>query len=155
MDKRIIPNDILLGEVAAVLNEGREAVITPTGNSMLPFIRGGKDCVTLRRMDGVAVGDIVLVHTGGRYILHRIIAVDGEALTLMGDGNIKGTEHCTTADVIGTVTEIIRPDGRRRAPGKGRLWATLKPLRRYILAVYRRLPSFLFIFVSCLIPLVS
>ena len=77
MDKRIIPNDILLGEVAAVLNEGREAIITPTGNSMLPFIRGGKDRVTLRRTDGVAVGDIVLVRTGGRYILHRIIAVEG------------------------------------------------------------------------------
>ena len=138
MDKRIIPNDILLGEVTAVLNEGREAVITPTGNSMLPFIRGGKDCVTLRRMDGVAVGDIVLVHTGGRYILHRIIAVDGEALTLMGDGNIKGTEHCTTADVVGTVTEIIRPDGKRRTPGKGRFWAAFRPVRRYILAVYRR-----------------
>ena len=128
MDKRIIPNDILLGEVAAVLREGREAVITPTGNSMLPFIRNGKDRVELRRM----------VRTGGRYILHRIIAIDGEALTLMGDGNLRGTEHCTTADVIGTVTEIIRPDGRRRAPGKGRVWRALRPVRRYILAVYRR-----------------
>ena len=138
MDKRIIPNDILLGEVAAVLNEGREAIITPTGNSMLPFIRGGKDRVTLRRSDGVAVGDIVLVRTGGRYILHRIIAIEGEALTLMGDGNIRGTEHCTTADVIGTVTEIIRPDGRRRTPGKGRFWGVIKPIRRYLLAIYRR-----------------
>lgn len=138
MDKRIIPNDILLGEVAAVLREGREAVITPTGNSMLPFIRSGRDRVVLRKQDGVAVGDIVLVHTGGRYILHRVIAIDGEALTLMGDGNIKGTESCTTADVIGTVREIVRPDGRRRTPGKGRLWGALKPIRRYILAVYRR-----------------
>ena len=116
MDKRIIPNDILLGEVATVLREGHEAVITPTGNSMLPFIRNGKDRVVLRRMDGVDVGDMVL----------------------MGDGNLRGTEHCTTADVIGTVTEIIRPDGRRRAPGKGRVWRALRPVRRYILAVYRR-----------------
>ena len=123
MDKRIIPNDILLGEVAAVLRKGHEAVITPTGNSMLPFIRNGKDRVVLRRMDGVDVGDMVLVRTGGRYILHR---------------NLRGTEHCTTADVIGTVTEIIRPDGRRRAPGKGRVWRALRPVRRYILAVYRR-----------------
>ena len=138
MDKRIIPNDILLGEVATALREGHEAVITPTGNSMLPFIRNGKDRVVLRRMDGVDVGDMVLVRTGGRYILHRIIAIDGEALTLMGDGNLRGTEHCTTADVIGTVTEIIRPDGRRRAPGKGRVWRALRPVRRYILAVYRR-----------------
>ena len=139
MDKRIIPNDILLGEVAALLREGREAVITPTGNSMLPFIRGGVDRVVLRRTDDVTVGDIVLVHTGGRYILHRLIARDGDALTLMGDGNLQGTESCTTADVVGTVTAVIRPSGRELTPGKGRLWRILKPLRRYLLAIYRRL----------------
>ena len=139
MDKRVIPNDILLGEVAALLREGREAVITPTGNSMLPFIRGGVDRVVLRRTDDVTVGDIVLVHTGGRYILHRLIAHDGDALTLMGDGNLQGTESCTTADVVGTVTAVIRPSGREQTPGKGRLWRILNPLRRYLLAIYRRL----------------
>ncbi len=139
MDKRVIPNDILLGEVAALLREGREAVITPTGNSMLPFIRGGVDQVVLRRTDDITVGDIVLVHTGGRYILHRLIARDGDALTLMGDGNLQGTESCTTAEVVGTVTAVIRPSGRELTPGKGRLWRILKPLRRYLLAIYRRL----------------
>ena len=139
MDKRVIPNDILLGEVAALLREGREAVITPTGNSMLPFIRGGVDRVVLRRTDDVTVGDVTLVHTGGRYILHRVIARDGDALTLMGDGNLQGTESCTTAEVVGTVTGIIRPSGKESKPGKGRLWRSLKPLRRYLLAIYRRL----------------
>ena len=139
MDKRVIPNDILLGEVAALLREGREAVITPTGNSMLPFIRGSVDRVVLRRTDDVTVGDILLVHTGGRYILHRLIARDGDALTLMGDGNLQGTESCTTADVVGTVTGIIRPSGRELKPGNGRLWRSLKPLRRYLLAIYKRL----------------
>ncbi|MDY6445003.1 MAG: S24/S26 family peptidase, partial [Bacteroidales bacterium] len=122
MDKRTLPNEVLLGEVAAVLRDGREAVIIPSGNSMLPFIRGGVDRVAIRRQADVAVGDIVLVQAGERYLLHRIVAREGDALTLMGDGNLRGTEHCTTADVIGTVTEIIRPDGRRRAPGKGRVW---------------------------------
>ena len=84
-------------------------------------------------------GDIVLVHTAGRYILHRLIAHDGDALTLMGDGNLQGTESCTTADVVGTVTAVIRPSGREQTPGKGRLWRILKPLRRYLLAIYRRL----------------
>ena len=139
MDKRVIPNDILLGEVAAVLSEGREAVITPSGNSMLPFIRGGRDRVVLRRMDDVAVGDIVLMHAGGRYVLHRVIARDGDTITLMGDGNLRGTESCTTGDVVGTVTEIIRPDGHRHVPGKNRLWRSLRPVRRYLLAIYKRL----------------
>ena len=139
MDKRVLPNEILLGEVAAILREGREAVITPTGNSMLPFIRGGRDRVVLRKQDEIAVGDIVLMYTGGRHILHRIIEIDGEQVTLMGDGNLKGVEHGTRADIIGTVTEIIRPDGRSIQPGTGRFWRTLKPFRRYILFIYRRL----------------
>ena len=139
MDKRTLPNDVLLGEVAAVLREGREAVITPTGNSMLPFIRGGVDRVVLRREPAVAVGDIVLARIGGRYLLHRVFALEGDALTLMGDGNLRGTEQGVPADVIGTVTEIIRPSGRRRIPGKGRLWRILRPFRRYLLAIYRRL----------------
>ena len=139
MDRRSLPNDVLLGEVAAVLNEGREAVIIPTGNSMLPFIRGGMDRVVLRRQEGVAVGDIVLVKIGERYILHRVIAREGDALTLMGDGNVRGTESCRTENVIGTVAEIIRPSGRVRIPGRARLWRMLKPIRRYLLALWRRL----------------
>ena len=139
MDKRTIPNEILLGEVAAVLREGREAVITPTGNSMLPFIRNGRDRVVLRAFPDLAVGDIVLACFDGHYILHRVVACDGEAVTLMGDGNLIGTERGPRAAVIGTVTGIIRPSGRRVRPGKGRLWRALKPVRRYLLAIYKRL----------------
>ena len=65
--------------------------------------------------------------------------MDGDALTLMGDGNLQGTEHCTTQDVCGTVIEIQRPGGRARKPGPGRFWRAIKPLRRYILGIYRRL----------------
>ena len=139
MDKRTVPNDILLGEVAAVLQEGREAVILPTGRSMLPFIREGVDRVVLRKKDSYAVGDIVLARFDGRYILHRIVALDGDAVTLMGDGNLSGRERGRTGDIVGTVSAIIRPDGRRRTPGKGRLWRALLPVRRYLLAIYKRL----------------
>lgn len=138
MDKKTYPNALLLGEVAAVLDEGREAIILPTGNSMLPFIRGGVDRVLLYRAPGVDVGDIVLVCIGGRYLLHRVVAREGETLTLMGDGNVRGQEHCRCADVLGTVREIIRPDGSSRAPGKAGLWRALRPVRRYLLAIYKR-----------------
>ena len=139
MDKRTVPNEILLEEVAAVLQEGREAVFIPTGNSMLPFIRSGVDRVVLHRRDKVSVGDIVLARQDGRYLLHRVIAREGDAITLMGDGNLQGCEHCRVEDVIGTVTGVIRPGGKERAPGKGRLWRALRPIRRYLLAIYRRI----------------
>lgn len=137
MDKRTFPNDVLLGEVAAVLSEGREAVIAPTGRSMLPFIREGRDRVVLRRLEHMEVGDIVLARIGSGYVMHRIVARDGDALTLMGDGNLRGQEHCSVSDVIGTVVEILRPSGQRRTPGPGRLWRALRPVRRWLLAFYK------------------
>ena len=57
-----------------------------------------------------------------------VIALEGEKVTLLGDGNIAGTEECTLKDVMGTVIEIGR--GRRTVkPGKGRVWRALKPFR--------------------------
>ena len=138
MDKKIVPNTIILEEAGALLNEGRTVRFTPLGSSMLPFIRGGRDSVVLMKKDTVEVGDIVLVRLPGRYVLHRVIGLEGEKVTLMGDGNISGTEECTTLDVMGTVIEIGR--GKRTVkPGKGKLWRVLKPFRRYILALYRRI----------------
>jgi hypothetical protein len=138
MDKRVLPNEVLLEEAGKLLDEGRDVTFTPLGSSMLPFIRGGKDSVTLRKMPSAQVGNIVLVRLPGRYVLHRIIALEGEKVTLMGDGNLVGTENCTTADIMGTVTAIQK--GKRSVtPGKGRFWRALKPFRRYILAIYRRL----------------
>lgn len=139
MDKRVIPNDILIPEIASLLDEGREVSFRPEGNSMLPFFRGGKDTVVLRKQPQVKVGDIVLAPYKGRYVLHRIIKADGDRLTLMGDGNLSGTEHCRAADVIGTVVYIEKEGKGRKAPGSGRLWRALLPFRRILLGIYRRI----------------
>ena len=138
-EKRTIPNDILLGEVTSLLAGGQEVVIMTKGNSMLPLLRSEKDSVALRKKDDVEVGDIVLAYLGGgRYVLHRIIAIEGENITLMGDGNVQGTEKCHKTDISGTVVRILRPSGKEAVPGKGRFWRAIKPLRRYILGIYRR-----------------
>ena len=140
MDKRTVSNEILLEDAARLMEEGREVTFRPLGTSMLPFIRGGRDSVHLRKMDDVAVGDIILIRLPGpRYVLHRLIAIEGENLTLMGDGNISGTEHCTKADVLGTVMAIER--GKRLVkPGDGLWWRRLpRFFRRYFLAIYRRI----------------
>ena len=139
MDKRVVANEILLEDAAALMQEGREVTIKPLGYSMLPFIRGGKDSVRLKKMPDVAVGDMLLVRLPGpRYVLHRLIAREGNRLTLMGDGNLAGTETCTREDVLGTVVAIER-GSRVVVPGNGLWWRRLKPFRRYILGIYRRL----------------
>ena len=57
---------------------------------------------------------------------------------MMGDGNVSGTEVFRRGDVLGKVIWIVREDGRHIKPVKGRLWRKLLPIRRYLLAVYRR-----------------
>ena len=138
-NERIIANEIILEDAAALMKEGREITFKPLGYSMLPFIRGGKDSVRMKKMPTVAVGDMILVRLPGpRYVLHRLIEKDGENLTLMADGNLQGVEKCTEADVLGTVIAIER-GSRVVKPGNGLWWRRLKPFRRYILGIYRRL----------------
>ena len=140
MDKRVISNEILLEEAAALMADGRQVSFTPLGCSMLPFIRGGRDSVTLGKKPAVEVGDIALIRLPGpRYVLHRVIAITPEQVTLMGDGNLSGTENCPPEEVLGVVTAIQR--GKRQVrPGNGKWWRAIpRFFRRYILAIYRRI----------------
>lgn len=135
-----ISNEILLKEVSELLNEGKEVVLLAKGSSMLPFIRDCKDSVRLKKRSSFGIGDIVLAKiAAGRWVLHRIIGIDGESVTLMGDGNISGIEQCLKKDIAGRVEAIVRPDGKEIVPGKAGLWRKLLPVRRYILGVYRRI----------------
>ena len=138
-----IENDILIPELARLLSEGKEVRFTPSGVSMRPFIEGDKDSVILAPMNRAPQrGDILLAQVQtlcGRttYVLHRLIRVEGEQLTLMGDGNLAGTETCLRADVIGIVTRIESPKGRRKPLTRGYLWYILRPVRKWLLKIYR------------------
>lgn len=137
--RKSIENNILIPEMAELLREGKEVRFTPTGVSMRPFIEGGKDVVVLRRMTDVRVGDIALAAVGQSFVLHRVIDVDAEQVTLLGDGNIGHTEHCTTVDILGTVIRIENARGRRKPLTRGRLWYYIRPCRRILLKIYRKL----------------
>ena len=76
------------------------------------------------------------------YILHRIIAIRDNEMTLMGDGNLQATEQCNRDQICGTVIEIIRNGRYIRCSSvteqcKAWLWMWLRPLRRYLLAICR------------------
>lgn len=142
-----VPNPVLIRSASEMLKEGHSVILRPRGNSMLPFIHGQYDNVKLEILAEVKVGDIVLAEIDtDRFVLHRVFEKDGDDLTLMGDGNCSGVEHCTVDNVIGTVTEIIRHNGHSVDPHsriemrRARTWRRLRPLRRYILGLYRRLP---------------
>lgn len=140
MEGFVSPDEQNLAQVPRLLEEGKVVVLKKLkGNSMLPFIRGGVDSVRLRKPENVKVGDIVLAVFGGRPIVHRVIAINGTTVTLMGDGNLRGkTEKGDLSNVLGIVDQIISPSGRCRKPGKARMWRRMLPVRKYLLKMYRK-----------------
>lgn len=141
--QKLIPNEILLGEVSLLLKEGRDVELMTKGGSMNPFIRGERDSVILRKMpeSELAPGDIVLAeYRKDNYVLHRVLEICRDEVVLMGDGNIFGKERCRRENVLGTVIAIVKPSGRKVRPGKAAFWRNLGPVpRRYLLAFYRRI----------------
>ena len=138
-------NDII-EEAIRLVREGVNVTLPVNGNSMLPFIIGGKESVILHSPGGIVdVGDVVLAWVdGNRYVVHRIIKLDYDRVTLMGDGNVAVTEHCRLNDIKARVTHVVDAKDRThylynrwRMLG-AKVWYWLRPIRRYLLAIYRR-----------------
>ena len=139
-------DDTIIEEAIRLVEDGVSVTLPVNGNSMLPFIIGGQESVILQKPVQSKKGDVVLAWVnGGRYVVHRIIAIEGDAVTLMGDGNLSGMEHCTFKDVKAKVTHVVGADERphdlycRWRCVAARLWWHLRPVRKYLLAIYRRL----------------
>lgn len=141
--RKVFPNSLILTQVRQLIEEGHTATITVKGFSMRPFLENCRDKVTLAPCGDLKVGDAVLAEISrGRFVLHRIIRIEGDGLTLMGDGNLRGTEQCRRQDVAGIVVSYIRcgrtiPASSRRLRFGIRVWRALLPIRRYLLFVYR------------------
>ena len=140
------PNAILLPEIVKMLNEGHTVTLRLKGFSMRPFLEDGRDKALLTKPVNPKVGDPVLAEVGPKhFVLHRIISIQGDDVVLRGDGNL-GTEQCKLKDVQGAVIGFYRK-GREaldRTDGlKWRIyswfWTRLFPIRRYLLAFYRRI----------------
>ena len=133
-----LPNEIFIPEIARLVAEGKQVVFTPTGVSMRPSIEGGVDSVTLVRAEELQVGDIVLAEVAPQhYVLHRIYALQGDAVTRMGDGNLQGNEHGTRSNVRAKGRAVRSPKGRTKPLTRAWLWSHTRPLRRIALKIYR------------------
>ena len=138
-------NDVI-EEAVRLVQEGVTVTFPVTGQSMLPFIIGGKESVILHRPGLIDVGDVVLAWVdGNRYVVHRIIKLDYDRVTLMGDGNVAVTEHCRLNDIKARVTHVVSADNKKRdlysrwRVRAAKLWYWLRPIRRYLLAIYKRI----------------
>ncbi len=107
-------NDLFFAEIERLLGEGSEVRFRIHGFSMRPLLRNGRDTVVVapRGEAPLRVLDIVLFRYRGRHVLHRIVRIEGDRLTLAGDGNYRIREQCSAADVAGVVRRVVRPSGR-------------------------------------------
>lgn len=140
-----VDNSMLFESVRGMLAEGHTVTLRVKGQSMRPFLEGGQDKVVITPLHEVKRGDMVLAEISQRqFVLHRVVKINGERITLMGDGNLIGTESCDLNDVVGMVGSVIRNGKIINIQSiKCRfyvyLWMALKPIRRYLLAIYTRI----------------
>lgn len=139
-------NALLLPEVVRLLDEGHTVTLPLRGYSMRPFLEDCRDKALLKKATDVNVGDAVLAEIAPRhYVLHRIVKIEGQHVTLRGDGNLN-VEHCRLDDVKAIAIGFFRKGRDTVDSINGRKWRTyswvwmrLLPLRRYLLAFYRRI----------------
>ncbi|MDD7079693.1 MAG: S24/S26 family peptidase [Prevotella sp.] len=145
-----VPNEVLIGEIKRSLQQGHTATFRVKGNSMRPFLENLRDIAKVEAVvpESISEGDVVLAEIAPQlYVLHRVIDRTDNQLTLKGDGNVVGVEHCLDTDVIALATAFYRKG--RKKPDQvtslkwriySSIWLTLTPLRRILLAIYRRQP---------------
>lgn len=142
----MVTDHVIIEEASRLVRDGVCVTLPVNGQSMLPFIIGGKESVILQKPENLKVGHVVLAWVdGNHFVVHRIKAIDGTNVTLTGDGNLGGLEHCQLSDVRALATHVVDTKGRKhdlytkwRMRGLN-IWNKLFPLRRYILGVYRRI----------------
>ena len=140
-------DDRVLEEIRILISEGRQVTIKARGNSMNPFVVDKRDQIKLGPWEDEELkrGAVALVKDiKGNYVLHRVILREGDRLTLMGDGNLKGTETAQIPDVIGIMKSVTRKGREYSADSLtwkvySWLWMGLSPIRRWPLGLWRRL----------------
>lgn len=138
-------NSEFLPEIVQLLMEGHTVTLCLRGYSMRPFLEDGRDKALLVKAENVKVGMPVLAETSkGHFVLHRVVDIDGDKVTLRGDGNI-AVERCLMQDIKGEAVGFYRKGRKTLDKTSGwkwriysAVWTTLLPVRRYLLAIYRR-----------------
>lgn len=124
------------------LNAGHEVTFSPRGTSMLPFLKEGRDTITLSAAPAkLKKYDIPLYQRkNGQYVLHRVVRV-GETYTCIGDNQFVYEKGIEPEQIIAICVSAVR-NGKKIRPGAPlwRLYAVLwhySRFPRYVLAAVR------------------
>ena len=133
------------GSFESVLARDGVLVYRVEGRSMLPMLRGGRDAVIIRPASGrLRPMDVALYRSGGKYVLHRVIAVGPQGYRIRGDNTYRLERGVTDGDVLGVLAGFVRKGRRYEASDwrwrlYGRAWCALYPLRAVTVRVLRRI----------------
>ncbi len=143
-----LKNEELIPQVGEMIREGHTVTMTVRGRSMRPFIEDGRDRIVLCAPDNIRCGDVILAHTEEKgFVIHRLMRIDKATglCVLQGDGNLD-IEHCRKQDIMAKVSTILRKKKGTPYSTDGTvwrlysiIWTRLRPIRRYLLAAWRRL----------------
>ena len=117
-------------------------IYTNVGDSMMPFIKQGRDVLVISRAEGrLKRYDVPLYkRDSGQYVLHRILKVRENDYVICGDNRCSREYGITDRHIIGVLTGIIR-DGReipvtdRKYRIYVHLWCDFFPVRAFIIRI--------------------
>ena len=142
---RIISMADLSPLLEEVICSGGQAELTATGRSMRPMLWDGKSRVRLAPAECLRRGDVILYRRpSGAYVLHRITAVTESSCICCGDAQSILEQGVERGSVI---AKALAFTWRGRwvdcaSPVYGlywRFWLAVRPVRRLVSGVYRRL----------------
>ena len=124
------------------IEKSGKIIYTNVGDSMMPFIKQGRDVLVISRAEGrLKRYDVPLYkRDSGQYVLHRILKVRENDYIICGDNRWSKEYGITDRHIIGVLTGIIR-DGReipvtdRKYRIYVHLWCDFFPVRAFIIRI--------------------
>lgn len=132
--------DDLAELVVSQIERNQSVWITVSGNSMYPLFISGRDEVCLEKSKKYKRNDIVFYNNSGKWMLHRIIKIKGNAVSCKGD-NVKAFEPPVRLnDIVAKVVKFKRKNKVYSTKGfKYKafvfVWFKLKFMRPFLLKV--------------------
>lgn len=128
------------------VEQGKEASMIITGNSMAPFLLHSRDTVYFRKpFRKLRRGDIVFfIRESGQYVLHRYYKKDKKGYYFIGDNQTELEGPLSENCVFAVVTRVKR-NGRLLDSKSllwlffSKIWINMIPIRRITISVYRKL----------------
>lgn len=144
-----VNNAEYIPKVLSVSKEkGKPVRIPLKGFSMNPWLVGGRDYALLTTEIGeIHVNDVLLSETApGMYALHRVLHVDENRVQLLGDGNLTPDRILPRESIKARVVAVYRKGSEEPQYMDDKaylryvaIWMKLRPVRRWLLAFYRRI----------------